>query len=125
MDTIVYNCKIIWISFILFLMTCLVNGQVKKTRPLTQKDYHLWSTLTPVSISDHGKWVSYTLSYESGLDTLFVKNTATAKTIALPKGHNGKFVRDSWLGCSTFFRRASLRYAVRNGRVVAVQENRD
>jgi dipeptidyl aminopeptidase/acylaminoacyl peptidase len=99
MDTKVYNCKIIWISFILFLMTCLVNGQVKKTRPLTQKDYHLWSTLTPVSISDQGKWVSYTLSYESCLDTLFVKNTTTAKTIALPKGHSGKFVRDSWFGC--------------------------
>jgi dipeptidyl aminopeptidase/acylaminoacyl peptidase len=99
MDTILYNCKIIWISFILFLMTCLVNGQVKKTRPLTQKDYHLWSTLTPVSISDQGKWVSYTLSYESGLDTLFVKKTATAKTIAFAKGHNGKFVGDSWFGC--------------------------
>jgi dipeptidyl aminopeptidase/acylaminoacyl peptidase len=99
MGTILYNCKIIWISFILFLMTCLVNGQVKKTRPLTQKDYHLWSTLTPDNISDHGKWVSYSVSYESGMDTLFVKNTTTAKTIALAKGHNGKFVGDSWFGC--------------------------
>ncbi|CAN1528379.1 DAP2 Dipeptidyl aminopeptidases/acylaminoacyl-peptidases [Flavobacteriaceae bacterium] len=99
MDTKVYNCKIIWISFILFLMTCLVNGQVKKIRPLTQKDYHLWSTLTPDNISDHGKWVSYTVSYESGLDTLFVKNTTTAKTIAFAKGHSGKFVGDSWFGC--------------------------
>lgn len=99
MDIILYNCRIIWISFILFLMTCLVNGQVKKIRPLTQKDYHLWNTLTPESISDHGKWVSYALSYESGMDSLFVKNTADAKTIAFSKGHKGKFIGDSWFGC--------------------------
>jgi hypothetical protein len=99
MDTIIYNCKIIWISVILFLTTCLINGQVKKIRPLTQKDYNLWSTLTPRSISDHGKWVSYSVSYELGMDTLFVKNTTTDKTTTLAKGHNGKFVGDSWFGC--------------------------
>ncbi|HSD06399.1 alpha/beta hydrolase family protein [Flavobacterium sp.] len=98
MDSFLYNCKIIWISFILFLMTCLVNGQVKKTRPLTQKDYHLWSMLTPKNTSDDGEWVSYTLSYESGMDTLFVKNSVTAKTIVLPKGYSGKFVGNSWFG---------------------------
>lgn len=99
MNTIIDNCKIIWISYILFLMTCPVNAQAKKTRQLTAADYHLWSTLSAESISDYGKWVSYSLSYESGLDTLFVKNTSTAKTFAFPKGYGGKFVGDSWFGC--------------------------
>ncbi|MFV8351738.1 S9 family peptidase [Flavobacterium sp. XS2P14] len=99
MDTIINNCKIIWVSFILFLMACPVIGQVKKTRQLTSEDYHLWSTLRSESISDYGKWVSYSLSYESGLDTLFVKNTVTAKTVAFAKGHEGKFVGDSWFAC--------------------------
>jgi dipeptidyl aminopeptidase/acylaminoacyl peptidase len=124
MGNILYNCKIIWISFILFLMTCLVNGQVKKTRPLTQKDYHLWSTLTPDNISDHGKWVSYTVSYESALDTLFVKNTATSKTIVLAKGHDGKFVGDSWFGCLLPENKFQL-MNLANGRVQYIENVQD
>ncbi|MBJ2126357.1 S9 family peptidase [Flavobacterium sp. IB48] len=102
MRTIIYNSRIIWISFILFLMTCPVIGQVKKTRQLTQADYHLWSTLKAESISDQGTWVSYSLMYESGLDTLFIKNTNNEKTVAFAKGRDGKFIGDtSWFGCIT------------------------
>ena len=99
MDTTIYNCKIIWISFILFLIACPVNGQLRKTRQMTPADYGLWSTLKVESISDYGKWVSYSLSYESGMDTLFVKSTVTSKTFAFAKGNNGKFIGDKWFGC--------------------------
>lgn len=99
MDTIIYNCRIIWVSIILFLMACPVNGQAKKTRQLTPADYHLWSTLKAESISDRGNWVSYSLSYESGLDTLFVKNTTTEKTVAFAKGYDGKFLSETAYGC--------------------------
>lgn len=101
MSTIIYNSRIIWISIILFLMTCPVNGQVQKTRQLTEADFHLWSTLKAEAISDHGNWVSYSLGYESGLDTLFVKNTKTEKTFAFAKGYIGKFIAEDWFGCLT------------------------
>ncbi|TGD58970.1 alpha/beta hydrolase family protein [Flavobacterium humi] len=96
---IIYNCKIIWISIILFLTTCPVKGQVEKTRQLTSNDYPLWSTLKPENISNNGHWVSYSLCYESKLDTLFVRSTTTAKTFVFPKGYDGKFITDSWYGC--------------------------
>lgn len=101
MNTIMYIFRIIWISIILFLMTCPVNGQVQKTRQLTKADFHLWSTLKAESISDHGHWVSYSLTYESGLDTLFIKNTDNEKTVAFAKGYDGKFIRETWFGCIT------------------------
>ncbi|MFH6997382.1 alpha/beta hydrolase family protein [Flavobacterium sp. FlaQc-57] len=101
MSTIIYNSRIIWISIILFLMTCPVNGQVQKTIQLTEADFHLWSTLKAEAISDHGNWVSYSLGYESGLDTLFVKNTKTEKTFAFAKGYSGKFIAEDWFGCLT------------------------
>jgi dipeptidyl aminopeptidase/acylaminoacyl peptidase len=94
-----YNCKIIWVSIILFLATCPIHGQVKKTRQLTPADYHLWSTLKAEGISDQGNWVNYTLSYESKLDTLFVKNIATEKTFAFAKGYDGKFLDEEGYGC--------------------------
>jgi dipeptidyl aminopeptidase/acylaminoacyl peptidase len=99
MKTLFYNCKISWVSIILFLVTCPVIGQVKKTKQLTEDDYHLWSTLKAESVSDQGNWASYSLSYESGLDTLFVKNTAAAMTFAFAKGYNGKFLAETGYGC--------------------------
>lgn len=98
MATMINNCKIIWVSLVLLLMACSVNGQVKKTRKLTPEDYHLWSTLNAEDISDYGKWVSYSLSYESGLDTLFVKSVNSAKTLAFAKGYGGSFFGDSFFG---------------------------
>jgi len=99
MNILLNSCKIVWISFMLFLTTCPVSGQVKKTKQLTPNDYKLWSRLRAKEISDHGKWVSYSLSYESGMDTLFVKNTETEQTIAFAKGFNGKFRADTWFAC--------------------------
>lgn len=96
MNILLNSCKIVWISFMLFLMTCPLSGQVKKTKKLTPNDYKLWSTLRAKEISDHGKWVSYSLSYESKMDTLFVKNTNANQTFVFPKGYNGKFIADTW-----------------------------
>lgn len=93
------NYKIIWINYILFLLACPVSGQVNKTKQLTASDYKLWSNLTTESISEQGRWVSYSLSYESTMDTLFVKNTVTDKTFEFAKGFKGKFLGETWFGC--------------------------
>ena len=108
MNLIIYNSRIILISVILFLMTCLVNGQVKKTKKLTEADFHLWSTLKGEAISDYGNWISYSVSYESGLDTLYIKNTNKEKKYAFAKGYNGRFRTEDWFGCITAENRFQL-----------------
>ncbi len=92
------NC-VIWISFMLFLITCPVIGQVTKTEQLSSSNYKLWSTLHAKEISSHGKWLSYELAYESGSDTLFVKSASTSQSFIFAKGHNGKFINNNWFAC--------------------------
>lgn len=98
MNDINNSVKIVWINFMLFLITCPVIGQVRETMQLTPDDYNLWSTSNAEGISDHGKWVSYSLSYESKMDTLFVKSTDTEQTFAFAKGFDGKFIGDDKFG---------------------------
>ncbi|WP_284653486.1 alpha/beta hydrolase family protein [Flavobacterium terrisoli] len=88
-------------SFILFFLvvSCSVMGQVTNQKNLTEADYHLWSTMEMQAVSAKGDWVSYHLAYESGNDTLFVRNKNATKTHSFPKGYDGKFAKDSWFAC--------------------------
>jgi dipeptidyl aminopeptidase/acylaminoacyl peptidase len=89
-------------SFLFILLAaCPVMGQVKQKKQLTAADYHLWSTLAPHKISDKGKWTSYSLSYESGADTLFLKSTSGKATYAYPQGYNDTFNAEQWFACQT------------------------
>ncbi|MFV8325969.1 prolyl oligopeptidase family serine peptidase [Flavobacterium sp. ZS1P14] len=85
----------------ILLAACPVMGQVKQKKQLTAADYHLWSTLSAHKISDKGKWTSYSLSYESGADTLFLKSTSGKATYACPKGYNDAFNAERWFACQT------------------------
>jgi dipeptidyl aminopeptidase/acylaminoacyl peptidase len=88
------------LSGLLFLIPpCSVFGQGRQTKQLTSADYHLWSHLTAENISDRGKWVSYSLSYESGNDTLFVKNNKEHNTYPFAGGHTGTFNAEKWFAC--------------------------
>lgn len=59
---------------VLLLRACPGNGQAA-LKHLTPADYHLWSKLSDVQLSANGRWASYRVYYESGADTVFVKNT--------------------------------------------------
>lgn len=86
--------------FFLFCLisTCPVLGQVSQ-RPLSEADYKLWSTMEVEQLSDAGNWASYSLHYESGNDTLFVKHTKNLKTYALAGGTNGRFAKERLFVC--------------------------
>lgn len=81
--------------FIFGFVSCPVMGQVATKIPLTEKDYHLWGTLQTRAISDNGQWVSYTMSYPSGADTLFVSNTQIERKYILPKAFDSRFIQDN------------------------------
>ncbi|KFF17770.1 hypothetical protein B0A62_13180 [Flavobacterium hydatis] len=66
----------------------------KKT--LTVEDYPKWGQLIFDKMSENGQWVNYTMSYENGLDTLFVKNTKTLKAYAFPLADRGAFITSDW-----------------------------
>lgn len=82
----------------LLMITCPLLGQVAK-QPLPEADYKLWSTLDGQQLSDAGKWVSYSVHYESGMDTLYVKHTKNLKTITFPKGTDGHFATEQFFVC--------------------------
>lgn len=93
---VVYRCCSRMIGPLLFLVSNLSMGQINDKKQLTAADYPLWGKLGPQQLSDNSQWVSYSVSYESHQDTLFVRNTHTLKTHIFPKGKNGKFSKDDF-----------------------------
>lgn len=92
--------KMFGLSCFLFclVVTCPVMGQVSQ-KQLLETDYRLWSTMEVEQLSDYGNWASYSLRYENGNDTLFVKHTKTMKTLIFPEGSNGQFAKEKWFVC--------------------------
>lgn len=55
-----------------------VWSQSEKRR-VASTDYDKWSTLSGEQISPDGKWVSYSVCYKSGADTLYLQNVKSGK----------------------------------------------
>ena len=85
-----------FLVFILQLVACSLWGQVLQKKSLTASDYPKWGDLDPEKISPDGKWVSYSLYYQNGQDTLFVKNITSSKKYAFPLGARGNFITPDW-----------------------------
>ena len=97
-----YVCPLsfIWFSYYILLFTpCPTQGQGVKAKKLTPKDYSLWNTLTAKKISDQGTWVSFSMHYPEGEDTLWVKNSSKDQHFMFPGGHHGNFCREKWFAC--------------------------
>jgi dipeptidyl aminopeptidase/acylaminoacyl peptidase len=91
--------RIPFLVFILPLVTCPLLGQVLQKKQLTFANYHLWGELQFDKIAPNGKWASYRMGYESGVDTLFVRNTESLKTFAFPSANNSSFGGATWFSC--------------------------
>ncbi|MEZ0181905.1 prolyl oligopeptidase family serine peptidase [Flavobacterium oncorhynchi] len=85
-------------NYFLILTIILIsfNGFSQSTlkKELTAKDYPLWSYLNIDKLSQNGKWVSFYLNYESGRDTLLVKNSIGTKSYSFPSARKGEFVKE-------------------------------
>ena len=73
------------------VVPCPVMGQELAKKQLIEADYSLWGTMGGEQISLKGKWVSYRMSYENDIDTLFVVNTQTQQRYTLAGGRVGRF----------------------------------
>lgn len=76
------------------LAACPVWAQVAK-KQLTEADYSLWHTLEQEQLSEDGNWVSYSFTYASGKDTLFVKHTQKARAYTFAGGTDGRFTANN------------------------------
>ncbi|KQW99404.1 prolyl oligopeptidase family serine peptidase [Flavobacterium sp. Root420] len=90
-----------FLVFILQLVACSLWGQVLQKKELTASDYPKWGDLDPEKISPDGKWVSYSLYYQNGQDTLFVKNITSSKKYTFPLGTRGNFITTEWFAYKT------------------------
>src|SRR3954447_23674573 len=82
------------LCYILFLQlaACTLWGQPLQKKILSPEDYSKWGRLELDKINADGKWISYYMTYENGLDTLFVKNTGSATAYSFPLGNRGGFI---------------------------------
>jgi dipeptidyl aminopeptidase/acylaminoacyl peptidase len=85
-----------FLVFILQLVACSLWGQGLQKKNLTVNDYSKWGELSLNRISANAEWISYNITYENGLDTLFVKNTKSLETQSFPLGNNPDFVTPHW-----------------------------
>jgi hypothetical protein len=90
-----------FIVLITFLISFIGLGQNNKKKELTAADYPLWSSLRVEQLSEKAKWVSFSLYYENGNDTLFVKNSKGTKTYSFPGASKGEFSGDNWFSTMT------------------------
>jgi len=76
---------------------CLsLSGQEIKKRSVTPDDYKTWQYLGVGDMSGNGQWLSYSMHYESGVDTLYIKSTKSLKTVTFPGGKRGAFINQDW-----------------------------
>lgn len=83
----------------LLLMTFTMSGQQYQSLKLTPETYDLWGNLSMGQLSNSGKWVFYEMTYDTGLDTLYIQQTYDRVTYKVPKGYGGAFLKDEWFVC--------------------------
>ncbi|MDX6187818.1 prolyl oligopeptidase family serine peptidase [Flavobacterium sp. Fl-318] len=99
------NKSVVCCIMLLMLLTSFAGfSQSNGKKQLTAEDYHLWSSLKVEKLSEKAKWVSYSVYYENGNDTLFVKNNKGTVTYNFPKASKGEFIGDSWFSSMSFKR---------------------
>lgn len=75
----------------LLLGSASLSAQDLGKKKLKPEDYGMWHTLLANDLSPDGRWASYRHNYESGMDTLFVKNVADGRKYSFPKASQGRF----------------------------------
>lgn len=93
----------LWILLVLWLyplLTAVAQYSVTEKKTISTQDYTKWSRLKHQFMTSDGNWLSYTLEYDNGNDTLFVKHIDKNKQFHFPLGYEGSFSTDAtWFVC--------------------------
>jgi dipeptidyl aminopeptidase/acylaminoacyl peptidase len=88
-----------WIMLLFFTHSFPACGQGNAKKKVTKEDFDKWGELRISGISDDTKWVTFSMLYENGTDTLFVKSTDASAEFIIPSGTNGKFIAAGTFAC--------------------------
>ncbi|MGE6353977.1 prolyl oligopeptidase family serine peptidase [Flavobacterium sp. NPDC079362] len=94
--TLSKRVPVFYIVLTALLISFFGFAQNNPKKQLTAADYHLWSYLKAEKLSENAKWVSFSVSYENGSDTLFVKNSKGTKIYNFSGAGKGEFIGDNW-----------------------------
>jgi dipeptidyl aminopeptidase/acylaminoacyl peptidase len=89
------------VSYVTFLLTCPSMAQVSQDGKieLTGTDYAQWSTMRTDDISDDGLWVSYSNSFQNGIDTLFIREANGKRSYSFSGCFRGRFINRNNFAC--------------------------
>lgn len=93
------KCTIFKIPFYVLTLLMLARGYAQQKRMPLPIDYPLWGQADLKGVSPDGNVLFYALSYESGLDTLFVQRLHPTQEFAIPKGRFGKMSNSGLFAC--------------------------
>ena len=77
---------------VLVLTACCPVRAQHAFKKLTADDYARWGTLRVNQIADDGKWSSFSMGYESGADTLFLRHIQHDRKYVIAAARDGKFI---------------------------------
>lgn len=90
---------ILFLFFVLQLVACPLWGQALQKKTLNSDDYHLWGELNIDKISSDQKYISFKMSYENGIDSLFVRDIKDSLTFRFANIDQADFAPDHFLIC--------------------------
>jgi len=91
----------IFIFAALLLSVSTLAAQQQEKRPVPIEEYARYRSITSVSISDDGQWISYAYRKREADDSLHVSNPATGMEHLIPLASGATFSEDSrWLAYS-------------------------
>ncbi|WP_202704239.1 prolyl oligopeptidase family serine peptidase [Flavobacterium sp. UGB4466] len=93
-DALPHKIKTVFLVLNLLLVSFTGFSQKNTKKELTANDYPLWNYLSADKLSENGKWLSFSVQYQSGIDTLFVKNSKETNTYSFPGANKGEFIAE-------------------------------
>jgi len=89
--------KILFLNGLFFCLQS-VYGQSSNKLKITERDFEKWSAISYHNLSPNGHWVTYKLVYDSGFDTLFVKDAYSKMQYSFSNGNSPSFSdNNQWL----------------------------
>ena len=79
----------------IFPSTACAQQDLEDKRQLEHEDYAKWKSVRGQALSNDGKWISYSVSTETGDPTLYIRQIATEKEYSVLRGRGARFSFDS------------------------------
>lgn len=88
----VFPTIVLFLFFILPLVTCPLWGQAVQKKSLTASHYDSFGHFVFHKPSEDGNWSCFSMFYKNGKDTLYLKNTFSKKIYSFPIGSKPDFL---------------------------------